>query len=372
MRRFDGFLVSIFLLAGSVPVQAEVNRIVLRVNDRIATSYDYQIRRAERVAALQRAANLTPAQRQERLAKIGESVMSELFDELLVLSRADQLGVRPSTSEIASAVQQTKKSYGIESDEEFNAALQSNGMTLENFREQMRTNLMIRQVMGREVRPRINLEEEDLRRYYQSHRNEFEESERLKLREVIVLESSGVDAERMGELASEIYEGILSGVDLDEAVEEYVEQGLVTKPIDLGWVDVGDLDRDLEEAVWGLETGAVSSPVLARGGLHLIQVVVRKEARLKPFSEVQGEIQRSEGDRRYQEELQKYMDELEARSYIVANPPPEAASFRRTPAPQTDPLESFAVTMAPSTEQGTATQPVESEPEEGEDKPPAG
>ncbi len=370
MRRLVVALV--LCLVGAVSVQAAVNRIVLRVNERIATTYDYQRRRAERIAALRRATNLTTEQRQEALANVGERVMSELFEELLVLSRADQLGLEPSASEVAAAVRRARASFGIESDEEFRAALESNGMTLEEFRDQMRKDLMVREVMSREVQPRVKLEEEDLRRYYQSHRNEFEEPERLKLREVIVLESSGVDAQRMGELAAEIRERLVAGAGLEEAVAEYVERGLVTKPIELGWVEAGDLDRDLEQAVWSLEVGVASSPILARGGLHLIQLVEREEARLKPFSEVQQGIESRERDRRFQDEVQQYMDELEAKSYIVANPPPEAVGFRRAPAVRTDPLEAFGVTTVPPHEnEAPASGPVDEESPAGDDGDPS-
>jgi parvulin-like peptidyl-prolyl isomerase len=244
-------------------------------------------------------------------------------------------------------------------------------MTLEQFREQMRKNLMLREVMNREVQPRVELKEEDLRRYYQSHRDEFQEPERLSLREVIVLESSDADARRMGELASELREQLLSGKKLEEAVAEYAEQGLVTQPVDLGWVEIGDLDQDLEEAVWGLAVGEVSTPILARGGLHLIQLSERQEARLKPFPEVQQEIEHQERQRKYQEELRKYMDELEARSYIVANPPPDAAGFRRAPAARADAQAERGVSVSLPEEQGIlATEPASDLAADQDDGPP--
>jgi hypothetical protein len=78
MRRVGSVL--ILCLLSALQARSEVNRIVLRVNDRIATTYDYQRRRAESIAALQKAQSLTPEQRQEALARVGEGVMSELFD----------------------------------------------------------------------------------------------------------------------------------------------------------------------------------------------------------------------------------------------------------------------------------------------------
>ena len=73
----------------------------------------------------------------------------------------------------------------------------------------------------------------------------------------------------------------------------------------------------------------------ARGGLHLVQVIDRRESRVPPFSEVQAAIQAKEQERVFRLEIAKYMVELEKKSLVVANPPAEAANFRRQLTSQT-------------------------------------
>lgn len=317
-----------------------VNRVVLRVNERIATTYDYQARRAARTRALMDAPQLTEEQRQERLSRVGEATMSAIFEELLLLSRADQLDVEVSPADIDEAIQGTMESMGIKTPQDFQAALQASGMTVEDLRAQYRRNLMMRQVMGRDVQARAAVEEEDLRRYYHSHSEEFEVPERLHLEEIVVLDSNDLGAEGMARIAQEIRDKYLAGDDLSELADTYAADGLTAGPFDLGWVEVGDLDRELEEAVWQLQPGEMGEPVLARGGLHLLAVLERQEAKLLPFAEVKEQIGARERDRRFNEEVEKYMEELEAKSYIVADPPPEAAGFRAAaPGPTIDPLD---------------------------------
>lgn len=340
------------------------NRVVLRVNDRIATTYDYQVRRAASAKAIRDSPSLTEEQKQEYLSRVGEETMSTLFEELLLLSRADQLGIEMPRSAIDQAIQEAKDSMGIETQEDFQAALRSSGMTMQELRDQYRRNMTMRQVMGRDVRARAALEEEDLRRYYQSHSEEFEVPERLHLEEIVVLESTSMGTAEMAGLAQEIREKYLAGTALAELADTYAADGLTAGPFDLGWVEVGDLDRDLEEAVWQLSPGEMGEPVMARGGLHLLAVLERQEATLRPFSEVQEEIAAKERDRRFAEEVQSYMAELEAKSYIVANPPPEAAGFRAAPpSPTLDPLEALE-------EAATDSAAEESESESGSQPPP--
>ena len=74
-------------------------------------------------------------------------------------------------------------------------------MTLDDLADQMRRNLLIRAVMGREVQQKIELEEEDLRRYYRDHPDEFSRPRRLQVREVVVTERCrrlGRDERRAG------------------------------------------------------------------------------------------------------------------------------------------------------------------------------
>lgn len=327
------------LLWSAIPAWgAVVNRIVLRVNDRIATLYEYEARRTERLEAILRA-DLDPEERRRLQDQVGEMVLREMFDELLLLSRSDHLAIQISPSQVNAAIGQMRQSYGIETDQEFAAALAQSGMTREELEEQLRRNLRMREVLAREVHARIELKEEDLRRYYREHPEEFRVPQRLRLREVVVLETSGLDREAMLRIARAIREELVAGRALNEAIQGYATQQITSQVIDLGWVQSGDLDRNLEEAVWNLQAGEVSEPVDGRGGIHVIQVVDRQEAGMRTFNEVMHLIEEKEGNRRFQEELQKYLEELRKNSYIVADPPPDATGFLAVVSPS--PTEAF-------------------------------
>ncbi|MGB5400582.1 MAG: SurA N-terminal domain-containing protein, partial [Thermoanaerobaculia bacterium] len=209
--RLNSRLVCGLLLAGVSLGSAEVNEIVLRVNDRIATTYDYNSERLERFQAIQQAESLTEEKKQELLAVLGETVMKDLFEQLLMLSRADQLKIQISPSEIDEAVERTKQNFGIQNQAEFKAALEASGMTEERLRGRLEKTLLTQRVMGQEVYSRVSVDEEDLRRYYQSHADEFQVPQRLSLREVVVLESSGLNDDDLALLAEEIRQQLSTG-----------------------------------------------------------------------------------------------------------------------------------------------------------------
>lgn len=332
----------VLLLAGvllAAPSAADVvNRIVLRVNDQIATLYDYEIRKDEMVREIVRR-EPDEEERRRRIAEAGETVYADLYQELLLHSRADQLGISVTEAQIDTSIEQIKANFELKSDDELKAALAQSGMTLKQLRDQMRNNLRMQEVRGREIQSRVNVDEDDLRRYYRKNLESFRIPEQRKVQEVVVLEEGGLpDAEARQRLAAEIRAAVTAGKPLAEAIAEHAKTGATSNVIDLGWVAPGDLDKGLETVVWGLSTGAVSEPVAGRGGLHLLQVGEVRESRIPGFAEVTEQIREIESDRVFRQEIVKYMDELEKRSLVVAHPPDEAAGYRKRIA--TAPVES--------------------------------
>ncbi|HEX6898518.1 MAG TPA: peptidyl-prolyl cis-trans isomerase [Thermoanaerobaculia bacterium] len=325
-------LASLFLFLagfGAVPaLHAEVlNRIVLRVNDRIATLHDYEKRREAVIADVGRRTQ-DPEERQRMLTEAGNATFAAMYRELLLESRADQLGIGISDAQIDAAIARIRENFNLKTDADLQAALASSGMTMEQLREQIRSQQRLDEARQRDIEARVKIEEEDLRRYYRKNLEQFRQPEQLQLREVVVLEE-GAPAEERSRIAAEIRTRVLGGASLADVVAEHAGKGVTSNVIELGWVSPGDLDKSLETAIWALPTGSLSEPVPARGGLHIVQVLDRRESRVLPFAEVSAAIEQREQQRVFREEFSKYMAELEQKALIVANPPAEAANFRR-------------------------------------------
>jgi parvulin-like peptidyl-prolyl isomerase len=306
-----------------------VNRVVLRINDRIATLHDYELRKHDLEREVLNRPDMPLEQRRELLNNLGTTVYRDLFEEVLLLSRADQLDIQATDADVEGQLTRVRAGFGLESQADFEAALAQQGMRLEEFREQIRRNLRIQAVLGREVQQAIELDEEMLRRIYRDNPQDFVTPEAIQLRELVVLEDHGGSDDERRRLASGLRSELLGGRSMAELGEEHQASGETSAAIDLGWVERGDLTPDLESAVWDLQPGEVTEPVEARGGLHLIEVVERRASEVRPFAEVADEIRANERRKRFATEYTKYVEKLEAESYVVAEPPPEAADFRR-------------------------------------------
>lgn len=305
-----------------------VNKVVLRVNDRIATLYDYQLRVADAERELLRS-EMPLADRRQLAAVLPERVYADLYQESLLLSRADQLAVVFTDEQVEQQLGSLQERHGFADRAEFEAALMQSGMSMRDFREQLRKNMRIESVVGREVRSRIGVDEEVARRYYRDNPERFTEPRRLQVREVIVLEAEGQSAEDRADLAAAIRRELADGATLAGLVATYRDRGLTSDVIDHGWVGPGDLAAELQSAVWDLAPGAFSDPIESRGGLHILEVVERQEAGLRPYAEVAERVRNVAFQAAFGQEMAVYLDELEEKAYIRLDPPPGAEGFRR-------------------------------------------
>src|SRR5262249_29520842 len=133
------------LLLPAVAGAETLNRIILRINDQIATLYDYEQRRQELIRELTRR-DMEEEERRRLLAQAPEIAFKDMYQDLLLESRAHQLAVEITESQIDASVAQVRQNFGIKTDQEFQTALAQSGTTEAQLREQMRSQLQVREV----------------------------------------------------------------------------------------------------------------------------------------------------------------------------------------------------------------------------------
>ena len=353
------------LLAGAAGAVPEpVNRIVLRVNGEIATLAEYQERRSLRIEQIAAAEELDVARRRELVAEAGRITMKELFDELLVLSRARQLRIEVTPAQLDRAADNAKKRFGIESDEEFTVALAQQGLTPDSFRERMARTMLFNQVVEQEVQSKIAIEDDEVARYWQSHAAEFVRPERRRVEEVVVHEDSPLDSEARSALARDIAARATAGESLAEAAAAAAEAAAapptaVSSVIDHGWIERGTLATALDEAAFGLASVGVAAPVAARGGLHLVRVVEVEPEAQRPLAEVEEEIRRRLGQDRFEQRTREFLAEQAAKAYVVESLPEDAVGYRSAETGAVDPVRDLlhGESGAPSAEPSEPAEP---------------
>lgn len=313
-------------LPGIASAASKIDGIVLRVDNRMATLSEYVQRRGERVQQIL-ASELPPEEQNLLLEGAGREVLLEIYQELLLLARADQLGIRISTDQLERNLEQTRERMGLATIGQLEQALAESGRSLDDLRERTRINLLVQDVVGREVQAKALPGEEEVRRYYREHPELFTTPAALRIREVIVRAEAFPDGASLDEAANRLRGELDNGATLESLAETGSASGQTTGVIDLDWVATNELDVALRGAVADAPAGAKVGPVAARGGLHLIEVLERREAAVRPLSEVELDIKRSLGEGRFDSELEALLDRVEEQAWIVVNAPEDAEGF---------------------------------------------
>lgn len=108
----------------------------------------------------------------------------------------------------------------------------------------------------------------------------------------------------------------------EDVAREVSEDGSAPNGGDLGWVSPGGFVPEFEDAMNRLAPGAVSAPVISRFGVHLIQVVERRQAELSD-KEIREQARAALREQKFESAYQEWAKDLRTRAYIEMREPPQ-------------------------------------------------
>ncbi|HWP99771.1 MAG TPA: SurA N-terminal domain-containing protein, partial [Vicinamibacterales bacterium] len=179
-RRIGSGLVwlAIAATAGPAPAGGEIlERILVKVNGEILTQTDLEQRQIlalrQRNVQLREEDLASDGKLQQLLAEITPDVLVETIDEMLLVQRGRELGYRLTDEQFQKILESIKKENRLENEEQFQAALRQEGMTLEDLRRSIERRMLIERVQQVEVLQKLSITEEEARAYYAAHQDQF-------------------------------------------------------------------------------------------------------------------------------------------------------------------------------------------------------
>lgn len=206
----------------------------------------------------------------------GSQMLAGLLREELIKQGAKQYGVEVTDEDVESETQGLATQFGSLAGLE--QALSQYGMTLDDFKGQIKTTLLLEAIAAKDVK----IEEEDLTTYYEENKERYKEEEQVKARHILVEDEK---------TAKDILKRLDAGEDFAElAKEKSTDPGSKDKGGDLGFFGKGVMDPSFEDAAFSLGIGETSPPVKSMFGYHIIRVEDKKAERIPPFEEVREDV----------------------------------------------------------------------------------
>ncbi len=162
----------------------------------------------------------------------------------------------------------------------------------------------------RELQQRLSVSEEEIRRYYDEHKNEFEQVRArhilLSTRPIARDGNPPPDKEAVRRKAQEVLRRARAGEDFAALAREFSDDpGSKEKGGDLDFFGRGRMVREFEEAAFALQPGQISDLVETSYGFHIIKVEGRRIAPLDEETRLQ--IEQTIRQRKIQERIEQIL-----------------------------------------------------------------
>ncbi|HET6947478.1 MAG TPA: peptidylprolyl isomerase [bacterium] len=242
--------------------------------------YASELEREITAVARQYNIDLNSEQGRKQRDEIARVVLDQMIEQRLILQEARRRNALAGEQQVDAAIEDIKRNFPSEG--EFQLALDQRGLTLNDLRDRLRTNLTVQNLQAQVSKATVS--EDEIRKFYQDNRKEYDRPEQVRVRHILV-ETEAEARFVLARLArGEKFEDLAKQLSRDPGSKE---QGG-----DLGFVARGQLVPEFEQAAFALQPGQVSKIVKTQYGYHVIRGIARQNAQPSTLAEVREQIRR--------------------------------------------------------------------------------
>lgn len=319
------FLSSLAVAAESAAETANVRvveEIVAKVNGDIVTRSELD-RTREYLELELRQAGAKAAEIPKMVKDREKDILRDEIDRLLLVQRGKDLNINVDpdiTRRIAEIQVQSK----IADPDKFHAWIrEQTGMTFEDFKLQMKNQLLTNRVIGQEISSRISVSDAEKRKYYEEHKKEFLREEQIFLRQILI-STEGKTPEQAAaaeKKAKEIAARAKRGEKFHELARDNSDDPETAKNGgELPPYHRGMLRKEIEDVVFKERKGFVSDPIQVPNGWVIFRVEERWEAGQAAYEDVENEVMERLAGPLVQPRVREYLTKLRYDAFLEIRP----------------------------------------------------
>jgi peptidyl-prolyl cis-trans isomerase SurA len=311
-------------------VYAEVtimDEIICKVNGDIVTRSELERSRKDLEAFL-REQGLTGVKLQEEIKRQEPDILSHRIDNLLLEQKAKEMDIKVDT-EINRRMADVQLKSKITDSDKFQAFVaEQTGMPYEDYRGQLKSQLLRDRVISEEVSRKIVIKREEMEAYYNAHQDEFQRQERVILSEIFIstvgLDEAGIAAadKKAKDLVAKANKGDnfaqLATANSDRP--STAEQGGLLPPMTKTGTPGDHMPPELEALVWDKARGFVTDPIKFTNGFEILRVNEHQKAGLASLEEVLPEVQERLYEPRFTPARRGYLNKLRESAFLEIKP----------------------------------------------------
>ena len=278
------------LLLGAVFLGTSVHADVQPL-DRVVAIVDTDVVMQSQLDQRVREVQQTIAKRGDSLPPehvLGQQVLERLIIENIQLQIGDRSGIRITDEELNQAVGTIAQRNNL-SLEQFRAALERDGLSYEDAREQIRREMIISRVRQRRVAERIQVSDQEVENFLESESGKMQLSVEYRLANILIRVPDAASADEIqaaDRRAQELYQQLQQGADFAQLAIASSASDTALEGGNMGWRKAAQLPTPFDSLIGALSVGETSEPIRTPGGFILIKLLEKRGGETQVRDEV--------------------------------------------------------------------------------------
>ena len=304
-----------------------IEQILVKVNGEIFTKTDLEQRQVATLRQKGQAIDLKSdpnnVQLRKALDEITPQILVEAVDEMLIVQRGKELGYKLSDEQFKSVLDNIRRENKMETEEQFQAALKAENMTMADLRRNLERQMIGQRVQQNEVMAKIAVTDVEARKYYDSHQKEFTTPPTVTLREILITipgdaKSVNVAADEAARAkAEEIRKRVTTGGEsFEKLAAELSDSPSKANAGLIGPLSVNDISPDLRKLIEAMKPGDVADLVRAPRGYQILKLETITATQTMPLDQAREQISERVFTDKRKAEFLKYIQKLRTQAII--------------------------------------------------------
>jgi peptidyl-prolyl cis-trans isomerase SurA len=249
-----------------------------------------------------------------------------LIDTQLLSQKAEELGISADT-DVVKRLDELRKQMHAESMEDLEKAAQAQGVSFEEFKQNLKNQILTQRVVQQEVGGHISVTQQEIQQFYDQHKTELERPEQVRISEILISTQPATPNASSDELVAQakakadaVYAQLVKGAKFDELAQKNSAGPTAAQGGDLEYFKRGTLSKQLEDQVFTLKAGQFTEPVRTNQGWVILKVAEHQSEGVPPLKEVEPRIQEHLYMTKMQPALREYLTKLRENAFIDIKP----------------------------------------------------
>jgi peptidyl-prolyl cis-trans isomerase SurA len=308
-------LAAIFIVP-QVQAAHVVERIIARVNSEIITQRQYEREKDKLREELSQ--QYSGAEIDARVNDESKNLLRNLIDQSLMVQKAKDEDVNVET-DLIKKLDQMRKEAKVATIDDLQKDAEQQGINWEDFKEQLRRQLLMQEVISRDVGSRIVVTREEGRKYYNDHKDEFKSEGMIHLQEILI-STEKYKPEEADKRAKEALAELKGGARFNEIAKKYSDGPDAEQGGDIGFMKTSTIAPTIAAAISKLETNEFTDPIQTKSGYMILKLQERFSPGIPPFEEVESRVNEVLYNQRMEPKLREYLTGLRKDSYVFLAP----------------------------------------------------